>query len=133
MSSLHQLQVYKQNQIATADPGTILLMLYDGAIDALKRATQHLAAGNMAEKGTCILQAHDIITQLVVSLDYDIGGELAHNLEALYRYMLDQILRANVKNDPGLLGKVVALLSTLREGWESAVVAQRKRLAQGAA
>jgi flagellar secretion chaperone FliS len=133
MSDLRQLQVYKQNQITTADPGTILLMLYDGAIDALKRATRHLAAGNMAEKGSCILQAHDIITQFVVSLDYEIGGELAYNLETLYRYMLDQMLRANVKNDPGPLGEVILLLSTLKDGWESAVVAQRRRVAQGGA
>jgi flagellar protein FliS len=131
MSNLRQLQLYKQNQIATADPGKILLLLYEGVIDALKRATQHLAAGNMAEKGICILQAHDIITQFVVSLDYEIGGELAYNLETLYRYMLDQMLRANVKNDPGPLGEVISLLSTLKDGWESAVVAQRRRVAQG--
>lgn len=106
-------------------------MLYEGVIDALKRATQHLAAGNMAEKGICILQAHDIITQFVVSLDYEIGGELAYNLETLYRYMLDQMLRANVKNDPGPLAEVISLLSTLKDGWESAVVAQRIRVAQG--
>jgi len=131
MSNLRQLQVYRDNQISTADPGTILLMLYEGAIDALKRATEHLVSGNMAEKGKYILRAHDIITQFVVSLDYDLGGELAHNLEALYRYMLDQILRANVENDPGPLGEVMSLLSTLKDGWESAVVAQRKRVAQG--
>jgi len=133
MSSVRQLQVYKDNQISTADPGTILLMLYEGAIDALKRATQHLAAGNMAEKGRYILRAHDIITQFVVSLDYDVGGELARNLEGLYRYMLDQILVANVENDCRPLERVVALLSTLKDGWESAVVAQRKRAVQGGA
>ena len=133
MSSVRQLQVYKDNQISTADPGTILLMLYEGAIDALQRATQHLAAGNMAEKGRYILRAHDIITQFVVSLDYDVGGELARNLEGLYRYMLDQILVANVENDSRPLERVVALLSTLKDGWESAVVAQRKRAAQGGA
>jgi len=133
MSNRFQLQVYKQNQIATADPGKILLMLYDGVIDTLKRAIGHLVAGKMAEKGICILQAHDIITQFVVSLDYEAGGELAHNLEALYRYMLDQILRANVKNDPAPLEEVVSLLSTLKDGWESAVVVQRKRVAQGGA
>ncbi len=133
MSSVRQLQVYKDNQISTADPGTILLMLYEGAIDALKRATQHLAAGNMAEKGRYILRAHDIITQFVVSLNYDVGGELARNLEGLYRYMLDQILVANVENDCRPLERVVALLSTLKDGWESAVVAQRKRAVQGGA
>ena len=133
MTSVRQLQVYKDNQISTADPGTILLMLYEGAIDALKRAIQHLAERNMAEKGRYILRAHDIITQFVVSLDYDVGGELASNLEGLYRYMLNQILFANVENDSRRLEEVIALLSTLKDGWESAVVAQRKKVAQGGA
>jgi flagellar protein FliS len=133
MSSVRQLQVYRDNQITTADPGTILLMLYEGAIDSLKRAKGHLATGNMAEKGKCILRAHDIITQFVASLDYDVGGELAHNLEGLYRFMLDQILLANMENDSSRLQQVILLLSTLKDGWEAAVVAQRKNAAQGAA
>jgi flagellar protein FliS len=133
MSSLRQLEVYKENQIATADPGTILLMLYEGAIDSLKRAKDHLATGNMAEKGKYILRAHDIITQFIASLDYAVGGDLARNLEGLYRFMLDQILLANVENDSRRLEQVISLLSTLKDGWESAVVAQRKNAAQGAA
>jgi flagellar protein FliS len=133
MSSLRQLEVYKENQIATADPGTILLMLYEGAIDSLKRAKDHLATGNMPEKGKYILRAHDIITQFIASLDYAVGGDLARNLEGLYRFMLDQILLANVENDSRRLEQVISLLSTLKDGWESAVVAQRKNAAQGAA
>jgi flagellin-specific chaperone FliS len=43
------------------------------------------------------------------------------------------MLLANVKNDPGPLGEVISLLSTLKDGWESAVVAQRRRVAQGGA
>jgi flagellar protein FliS len=92
-----------------------------------------LAKGDMGEKGICILRSHDIITQLLASLDYDVGGELAHNLEGLYRYMLDQILIANVKNDPRPLEQVIGLLATLKDGWEAAVVVQRKKVAEGGA
>ena len=47
--------------------------------------------------------------------------------------MLDQILLANANNDPRPLVTVSALLSILKSGWEEAVAAQRKNLAQGAA
>ncbi|HXK28728.1 MAG TPA: flagellar export chaperone FliS, partial [Candidatus Binatia bacterium] len=80
-----------------------------------------------------ILRANDIINQFLASLDYDAGGEIAQNLEGLYRFMLDQILLANVNNDPRPLVTVSGLLSTLKSGWEEAVAAQRKNLAQGAA
>ena len=49
MTNVRQLQAYKQNQITTADPGTILLMLYDGALESLRAALVQLAAGNMGE------------------------------------------------------------------------------------
>jgi flagellar protein FliS len=130
---MRQLQAYKENQITTTDPGTVLLMLYQGAIDALNLAAAHLAEGNVAEKGMCVLRANDIINQFLASLDYEAGGELAHNLEGLYRYMLDQILLANNNNDGKALQRVAALLSTLKSGWDEAVLAQRKKVVQGAA
>ena len=35
MTTVRQLQAYKETQITTTDPGTVLLLLYQGAIDAL--------------------------------------------------------------------------------------------------
>jgi flagellar protein FliS len=133
MNAARQLQTYRNNQIVTADPGTILILLYEGAIDALRRADAFMAAGDMAEKGKQILKANDIINEFIASLDFKIGGEVAQNLESLYRFMLDQILIANVQNDPKPLATVVALLSTLKSGWEEAVASQRKRSVKGAA
>lgn len=131
MSTARQLHAYRENQITTTDPATVLLMLYQGAIDSLSRAHASLLAVEMAEKGMHILRANDIINQFIASLDHDVGGEIAQNLDALYRYMLDQILIANVHNDPQPLTTVISLLTTLKSGWEEAVAAQRKKVALG--
>jgi flagellar protein FliS len=133
MTTVRQLQAYRENQITTTDPGTVLLLLYQGAIDALNRAAAFMAAGNMGDKGKQILKANDIINQFIASLDFEVGGELAQNLDGLYRFMLDQILIANAHNDPQPISTVVSLLSTLKSGWEEAVAMQRKRPAKGAA
>jgi flagellar protein FliS len=131
MSNVLKLQAYKRNQLTTTDSATALLMLYQGTIDSLNRAQASMAAGDMADKGREILRANDIINQFLVSLDYETGGELINNLEALYLYMLEQILLANAKNDPAPLIVVVSLLSTLKAGWEEAIATQRKQVAQG--
>ena len=131
MNNLRQLQAYRDNQLTTTDSGTVLLMLYQGAIDAIKQAKIDMASGNMASKGKEILRATDIINQFIASLDYEVGGDLAHNLEALYRYMLEQLLAANAYNDHQALDTVLSLLVTLKSGWDEAVVAQRKKAAQG--
>jgi flagellar protein FliS len=128
-----RLQAYKETQITTTDPGTVLLLLYQGAIDALNRAAGFMAAGNMADKGKQILKANDIINQFIASLDFEVGGELAYNLEALYRFMLEQILFANAHNEATHLTTVVSLLTTLKSGWEEAVTLQRRRAVKGAA
>jgi flagellar protein FliS len=133
MTAVHQLRAYKETQITTTDPGTVLLLLYQGAIDALNRGAAFMAAGNMADKGKQILKANDIINQFIASLDFEVGGELAHNLEELYRFMLQQILIANANNDPKPLTTVVSLLSTLKSGWDEAIASQRKRAIKGAA
>lgn len=130
MSYTRHLQTYKENQIQTADPGTVLLMLYDGAIDFVKRARASVAKGDAAEKGQFILKAHDIIAEFLTALDFEVGGDMARDLERLYVYMLDQLTIANLNNDPKPLDEVVSLLSTLKEGWQEAVVAGRKRSAE---
>lgn len=133
MSPIHQIQAYKNNQITTTDPGTMLLMLYRGTIDSLRRAKEYMIAGNMAGKGQEILRANDIINQFLGALDYEVAPELAQNLEGLYRYMLDQILIANLKNETQPLDTVISLLMTLLSAWEEAVVTQRKKAAQAVA
>jgi len=133
VTTVRRLQAYKETQITTTDPGTVLLLLYQGTIDALNRAAGFMAAGNMADKGKQILKANDIINQFIASLDFKVGGDLAQNLEGLYRFMLEQILFANAYNEPKPLTTVVSLLTTLKSGWEEAVALERKRAVRGAA
>jgi flagellar protein FliS len=131
MTPVRQLQAYRENQITTTDSCTVLLMLYDGAIEALQRAVCFIAQGDMAAKGRDLLRANDIINQFIASIDFEAGGEIAQNLDGLYRYMLDQILLANLNNDPMPLSTVIALLSTLKSAWQEAIASQRKPAALG--
>jgi len=129
MSHARYLHTYRVNQLHTADPGTILLMLYQGAIDFLNQAKTHLANGNMTEKSRYINRTHAILAELLASLNVTVGGELAHNLQGLYLFMLDQLTTANLRNDSQPLEVVVSLLSTLKDGWEGAIAAVRRRAA----
>jgi flagellar protein FliS len=130
MSSTRYLQAYRQNKVSTADPGTILLLLYQGTIDFLRQAKVSMERGDLAEKGRCVSRALAIISELLANLNFEIGGEVARNLESLYLFMLDQITAANLVNDPKPLEDTIALLSTLKEGWEGAIAMERKRVVQ---
>lgn len=126
LSPAQQLDTYKKNQFLTADRGTLLLMLYQGAIDFLKRAKAHLEMGEIADKGACLSKAYAIIAELLNTLDHTVGGELARNLAALYGFMMDHLMSAHLRNEAKPIEDVIRLLSTLKEGWEAAVAQARK-------
>jgi flagellar protein FliS len=123
-------QAYRANQVMTADPGTILLLLYQGAIDFLRQAKSSIEKKDIAEKGLYINKTLAILSELLASLNFAIGGEVARNLEGLYLFMIDHITNANVYNDPQPLEETISLLVMLKEGWEGAVASERKRLAE---
>ncbi len=101
-----------------ADAHTLVLMLYDGALLALADARFHMRQKNIALKGQSVSKAIMIIESgLKISLDVKAGGELGTRLAALYDYMCDRLLRANLHNRIEMLEEVSRLLSELRDAW----------------
>lgn len=104
--------------VETADPHRLILMLFDGAIAAVSVAKLHMNAGEIAQKGMAISKAIDLISNgLLASLDMEAGGELAERLAALYEYMTQRLLFANLKNSAAAMDEISELLASLREAW----------------
>lgn len=112
---------YRQTSIKTANRGQLLIMLYEAAILSVKKAAESIDRNDIAGKGAAILKAHDIVNELSNTLDFDAGGEIATNLERLYMYISEQLIRANIENKKEPLQQVCKLLETLLEGWRVAV------------
>ncbi len=112
-------------QVEAASPHRLILMLFEGAIKSCHLAKLHMQNGVIADKGMAITKAIAIIDEgLRISLDKEQGGELAANLDALYQYMGQRLLQANLRNDPAMLDEVLSLLSGLKESWEKIDPAQ---------
>lgn len=107
-----------ETSVISASPHKLIVMLYDGALAAIKSAASHMVAGNIAEKGAAVSKALDIINNgLRASLDKKAGGEIASNLDALYVYMTERLLTASLQNKTALLDEVQTLLTDLRDAW----------------
>ena len=118
--------------VSTADPHTLILMLYDGAVMAVTAAGVAMDNKQIPVKGEKISKAIEIITNgLKVSLDMNAGGELAERLAALYDYMADRLLYANLHNNRAALDEVNSLLCSLRDTWRE--IAPAKAAAAAAA
>lgn len=105
--------------VQAADPHKLILMLFEGALFALADAARFMRERQIAAKGQSISKAILIIENgLKASLDVKAGGELAERLAALYDYMRDRLLRANLHNRPELIDEVSRLLSELHGAWQ---------------
>ncbi|RAS25277.1 flagellar export chaperone FliS [Paraburkholderia bryophila] len=101
-----------------ASPHRLIVMLYQGARQAIAQARMHLQQGNVPARGEAIGKAIQIVESgLQQSLNVDAGGEIAGRLDALYGYMSRRLLEANVKQSEAMLVEVDGLLATLEEAW----------------
>jgi flagellar protein FliS len=106
--------------VLAASPHKLIVMLFDGAVVALRTAALQMASGNVPEKGKAISKAIDIIDNgLRASLNKEAGGQIAENLDSLYEYMSARLLTANLKNDSAILDEVQGLLVELRDAWNA--------------
>ncbi|HOP68860.1 MAG TPA: flagellar export chaperone FliS [Bacillota bacterium] len=120
-------QRYRANAVETADPGRLILLLYDGALRFINQAEQALERQDLEQAHYKLLRAQDIIAELMGSLDLE-QGELAVNLFRLYDYMHYRLIQANIKKSAAPLQEVSAMLKSLRESWQEVC---RQRVAVG--
>ncbi len=106
-----------ETEILTADPLSLVRLLYRGAIDSVASAKQHLMAGRIADRGRQIAKAQAILDELTRALDPAAGGEIARNLRELYDYMQRQLNQANINQQAGPLIEVESLLRELLTSW----------------
>ena len=119
---------YQQNQVMTASKEQILIMLYDGAIRFCRQAMAANKDGNVPEKLGRISKVFAIITEFSDSLNHEIGGEIAADLDGLYQFMMRELNSAR-KDTTGIhLENVEKLLVDLRLTWGEAVEINKKEL-----
>lgn len=106
--------------VISASPHKLIIMLFDGAIVSIANAIQHMKNGDIAAKGQSISKAISIIENgLRASLDKKVGGEIAVSLDALYEYMNNRLITANIQNQLEYLEEVQNLLRDLKSSWEA--------------
>ena len=115
-------QVGLQSGVMSASPHQLITLLFDGAKTAIAMARHHMAHKEIAAKGKAISKAINIVDNgLKASLDAEAGGaagaELVANLSALYDYISQRLMQANLRNDPALLDEADRLLENIGSAW----------------
>lgn len=106
------------SEILDADPHRLVQLLMEGFIARVNAAKGFIERRNYTEKSVYINKSIDILNGLMMSLDSEKGGEIAEVLDELYRYMLNELVKANMMNDPIILEKIKNIMQNIKDGWD---------------
>ncbi|MBB1428532.1 flagellar export chaperone FliS [Shewanella sp. SG44-2] len=117
------LQSYRKvsldSELSVASPHRIIQMMFAGGLERLAQSRYAIENDDLKNKGIYIGKAVGIVNGLNNSLNMDEGDEIAGNLSQLYDFIIMKITEANLKNDTQAIDDAVAVLRTLKEGWDA--------------
>jgi flagellar protein FliS len=120
MSEASLYKEYTDDNVLNSNPLGLVVALYQGAIDNIAVARNCLAERDIPGRTKAINKAYSIISELIISLDKEKGGDFGENLAALYAYMQSRLLNAQMKQKAEPLEEVQKLLTTILDGWKEA-------------
>lgn len=104
--------------VVDANPLKLIVMLYEGAIEACQTGLMHMRNEDIVKKGEALSKAIMIIESgLRLSLDRKVGEDIAQSLDALYGYMSNRLYIGHLQNKPEYVLEVVKLLNDLKTAW----------------
>jgi len=121
-------QEYRKSSVNGASPLQLVIMLYDGALQRMEAGKHAILQKDLQKQNQHLQQAQKIVMELMSCLDMKKGEDVAKNLLSLYTYVLNQLIQANVKDDPEPIDRSMRVLSDLRESWVK--IEQHKRMPQ---
>lgn len=96
----------------------LIIRCYDTVIQDLLQAKEYHLGRRVEATYDRIRHAQDIITELLVNLDYERGGDIAQNLSRIYNFVLRQLIGVNSKQNTETYDHLVRILTDLKDAWE---------------
>ena len=106
----------KRVQTATSTPAGLISLLYDGLLTRLRRAQTAIVAADYEVANEQLNVAQAIVLELIASLDHSYG-DIPRQLSALYEYMYQRLVRANIDKDVEPIREVEGHIMQIAEAW----------------
>ena len=128
MAYKNAVSTYKEIRINTASQGQLIIMLYNEAVKQLDMALRLLEMndakkdpGRIEAISKAVVKTQEIVSELMVSLDFEQGGDIAKNLFSLYTWFNRELMEANIGQDARRITIVRTNIEHLRSAWQEIV------------
>jgi len=113
----NKLQAYRYADTMGKSPLELILIVYDGAIKALKTAAENYRQNNSQSGYDELRKARSMVVHLYTTLDNQRGGEVARHLGKMYTWIINQLAVLEATKDIKELESVISVLANLRSAW----------------
>ena len=120
MSIASTSSAYQETEVLSSSSERLVPLLYKRLLVSLKRGATFIRKGDIDGKHESLDRAQDILAELLASLDFDAGGEIAEQLSGLYLFWSKEISGASLRLEAEPLDRVGEMVATLYESWEEA-------------
>ena len=110
---------YRSAEVETLSQRELIVRLYQGAERFISNGREAILANKGGEAIEQCRRARDIFIELMATLNFDAGGELARQLRDLYAFIIYQISEGSLKKNEAQLAALLPIIRTMREGWEA--------------
>jgi flagellar secretion chaperone FliS len=115
---------YRESEVLQADPVKLVTLMLDGALRFARQAKKAIDDSRVEDAHNYILRTYAIIAELMATLDFKQGQDIAAQLEQVYDYILHLLKEANIRKDGQLLEQVIKVLEPLAQTWHDAFTAK---------
>ena len=117
-------EAYKRQQIMTATPEALTLMLYNGCLKFMNEGKDAIETKQYEQANVSLQKAQNIISEfrLTLNMEYDIAKQLM----PLYNYTYDRLVEGNMKSDAAMIQEGIDIIKELRDAWAQAMKKARQ-------
>jgi flagellar secretion chaperone FliS len=108
---------YLLQQISSATPEQLCVMLLEGAQRFLLQAVAAIKARNIEERARLVNRVSAIIEELMLQVDNNSENELAVNLTRIYEWWMNQLFDASKNNQHEKLEMIHSQMNEMKITW----------------
>ncbi|HMM96155.1 MAG: flagellar export chaperone FliS [Micrococcales bacterium] len=112
-------RLYTSDSVTTASPAQLVVLLYNRLVKDLNLALVTLERRDVEGSHRALRHAQEIVAELSSSLDLELWPE-GRGLLALYDYVQDRLVHANVTKSGALVSEVLEVVEPLRDAFTEA-------------